>query len=79
MKTMSQATIDHEQIVRITGYRQPSKQLDALHRLGFWRARRCPVTGRVILERPHYEAVCTGGDRKPSQDQPRLRPVLRPA
>jgi len=53
-------TLPAEQIARMTGYRQPARQLRELHRQGFWRARRAKVTGEVILERPHYDAVSTG-------------------
>ena len=73
-------TIDEATICRLTGYRQPSKQLAELHRQGFWRARRCRVTGDVILERPHYDAVCRGSDAKPAANAPKLRtPTLRAA
>lgn len=75
------ATLSPEEIKDLTGYTWPSKQLRDLHRQGFWRARRCLVTGRVILERPHYEAVSRGQDAKPAEaDRPRLhRPTLRAA
>jgi len=46
------------EIVAITGYRQPTRQLAELHSRGFHRA----TMGRdgVVLERAHYEAVCCG-------------------
>lgn len=68
-----------DQIQALTGCRQPSRQLAELHRQGFWRARRAPITGRVILECAHYDAVCAGADRE--QPAPRLRdaPALRAA
>ena len=74
-------TLDEPALIRLTGYRQPSKQLTELHRQGFWRARRCRATGAVILERPHYDAVCRGGDTKPPEaPRPKLRtPTLRTA
>lgn len=76
-------TIDADQIQRITGYKRPGDQLRELHSLGFWRARRCRVTGQVILEQPHYDAVCRGQDAKPaSADRPRprvIKPQLSPA
>jgi hypothetical protein len=60
----------------LTGYRQPSTQLAELKRQGFWRARRS-VTGRVIVERSHYEAVCRGEQGQPA---PKVRqPVVRMA
>ena len=43
----------------LTGYAQPARQLAELLRQGFYRARLSPVTGAVILERAHYEAVTT--------------------
>jgi hypothetical protein len=49
-----------EAIQRITGYKRPADQLRELRRQGFWRARRARVTGEVILERPHYDAVAAG-------------------
>jgi Domain of unknown function (DUF4224) len=41
----------------LTGYSQPCKQLEVLRARGFHRA----IVGRegqVLLERPHFEAVC---------------------
>lgn len=61
----------------LTGYRQAAAQLAELHRQGYWRARRAPITGRVILERAHYEAVARGIDQQPAgQDR---RPETRAA
>lgn len=69
-----------EDVRRISGgYTQPAKQLAELHRQGFWRARRARVTGDVILERAHYEAVCSGQERAPAQAQCHAVPALRPA
>lgn len=47
------------EIEAITGYRAPSMQLQTLHARGFLRAyrNRC---GKIVLERPHYDAVCRG-------------------
>ncbi|MCX7660864.1 MAG: DUF4224 domain-containing protein [Caldimonas manganoxidans] len=47
-----------EELVILTGYRRASDQLAELHRQGFCRARRDRL-GNVILERAHYEAVCS--------------------
>lgn len=58
------------EVAAITGYSQPAKQLAELRRQGFWRARRS-ITGAVVLERAHYEAVCRG-EATPS-NVPRLR------
>lgn len=65
------------ELVELTGYEQPSRQLDALHESGFWRAR-IRRDGRVVLERPHYEAVCAGATPAPvpgseQNDRPKLK------
>lgn len=69
--------IPAEQIARMTGYAQPSRQLRELQRQGFWRARRAKVTGEVILERPHYDQVARGLPTAPGQapHTPKLRRV----
>lgn len=41
------------------GYEQPRRQLAELRAQGFWRAR-LSRSHKVILERSHYEAVCSG-------------------
>jgi hypothetical protein len=68
-----------EELSDLTGCRQPSRQLAELHRQGFWRARRAPITGRVILERAHYDAVCAGADRQQPAPSLRAAPALRSA
>ena len=47
------------ELAELTGYEQPCRQLDVLHKRGFSRA----FIGRkgVILERVHYEAVSRAG------------------
>jgi len=65
-------TLSAEELADLTGYRQPAKQLEKLRADGYWRARRS-ITGRVILERAHYEAVCHGIDAKPAVQRPRVR------
>lgn len=67
--------LGEDEIAELTGYQQPAKQLAELHRLGFWRARRRAISGRVVLERAHYEAVCGAeATRKaPAEREPRLR------
>lgn len=63
-----------EEIQRMTGYKRPGDQLSELHRQGFYRARRAKVTGEIILERPHYDAVCAGGGQSANDsDRPKLR------
>jgi len=53
------ATLTHAELSEITGYTRPTEILAELHRLGFVRARRDRI-GRVVLERDHYTAVCSG-------------------
>jgi hypothetical protein len=53
-------TVPPEELVEITGYRQPAAQLRNLLARGFWRACRAPMSGAIILERAHYDAVCAG-------------------
>lgn len=70
------ALMPEPQIVSITGgYRQPSKQLAELQRQGFFRARISTLTGKVVLEREHYVAVCRGVT---SPETTRPRPKVRP-
>lgn len=58
------------------GYVQPAKQLEILLKRGFYRAWRSPVTGAVVLERAHYEAVCQAATKQPAND-PKARPRVR--
>ncbi|MDQ7745399.1 DUF4224 domain-containing protein [Hydrogenophaga pseudoflava] len=51
--------LSDSEIEAITGYRTPSRQLQTLHERGFTRAYR-NRQGKVVLERPHYDAVCRG-------------------
>lgn len=65
------------ELVELTGYEHASRQLIALHESGFWRAR-IRRDGRVVLERPHYEAVCAGAVPAPvpaseQNERPRLK------
>lgn len=66
-----------DELAALTGYRQAPRQLAELHRLGYWRARRAPITGRVILERAHYEAVARGEDAAPDLKRPTPKLRLR--
>lgn len=78
MTTMAIPTciLDEAELAKITGYKRPADQLTELHRQGFFRARRAPVTGHIILEREHYTAVCHGA--RVSTHAPRVRvPQLR--
>jgi hypothetical protein len=68
------------EVERLTGYRRPGDQLAELQRRGFFRARRSRCTGDVILERAHYDAVCSAGIRAAQEDDSRPRvtpPVLK--
>jgi hypothetical protein len=65
------------ELLQLTGYQRAADQLRELHRQGFARARRSAVSGAVILERAHYEAVARGDGHTQA---PRVRmPVLRRA
>lgn len=72
-------TLSESEIIGLTGYTQPKAQVEELRRQGFFRARKSPATGKVILEREHFNAVCRGDLPERSQrpqvraPQPRLR------
>ena len=64
--------LTRDEIVALTGgYLRPADQLAELQRQGFTRARRSRVTGEVVLERAHFEAVSAG--QRP-ENRPRVRP-----
>lgn len=63
-----------DELAGVTGYRTPKRQLEELHRQGFYRAR-ISATGNVILERAHYDAVCAGD--KPAKEPTVRNPFLR--
>ena len=70
--------LSQEEIEAITGgYKRPGDQLRELHALGFFRARIGRVTGKVILERPHYDAVATGQLAGAGADKAPRRPKVR--
>lgn len=75
---MADLLLSDDEIVTLTGYRQPARQLEELHRQGFYRARRRAMSGAVVLERAHYEAVC-GIDKKAAEAPRARQPQLRPA
>ena len=66
-----------EELADVTGYRRAGDQLAELQRQGFYRSRRSPTTGHIILERVHYDAVCAGA-RPVNEPQVRV-PQLRAA
>lgn len=79
---MADLLLTTEEVHALTGYKRPAQQLAELHRLGYWRARRAPITGRIVLERAHYEAVCAGADLVPgvkARRRPDPEPQLSPA
>ncbi|APW38497.1 hypothetical protein RD110_15860 [Rhodoferax koreense] len=70
---MNSLLMTEEEILTLTGYKRPGDQEEELRKQGFYRARIGPTTGRVVLERAHYDAVCAGG--KPATvNEPRVRP-----
>lgn len=69
---MSTLLLSADEIVQLTGYKQPGAQLAELKAQGFHRARR-NAAGHVVLERAHYDSVCAG--QQPTQATPALRPV----
>lgn len=74
---MSEITLSPAEIQEIAGgYKRPRDQLRALRDQGFYRARIGKVTGQVILERPHYDAVCAGAVQAGAESG-RARPSLR--
>ena len=74
---MITTTRSNAELEQVTGYKRPADQLEELQRQGFYRARRSPTTGHIILERVHYDAVCAGA--RPA-NEPRVRvPQLRTA
>lgn len=65
-------TLTQAELHALTGYRRACDQLKALHAAGYWRARLAP-TGRVVLERVHFEAVCKGQTTGSAAPRPKLR------
>jgi hypothetical protein len=77
-------TLPPDEIRRIAGGRKRARaQLEELKAQGFYRAR-LGIDGKVVLERPHYDAVCAGREVAPDASQrdtsrPRLRSVANRA
>ena len=65
-----------DELVALTTYTQPARQLRELHRQGFSRAR-IGRTGAVILERVHYLAVIKGNAVEPPFDYTQIIPRPR--
>jgi hypothetical protein len=70
------ATLTPEELFEVTGYKRQAEQLVELKRQGFYRARRSPSDGAVILERPHYEAISAGAGKPANEPRVRL-PAVR--
>lgn len=72
-----EATLSASEIEAVTDYKRPADQLAELLRQGFYRARTSPRTGRVILERAHYDAVCAGAKpvKSPQVRMPKVCPA----
>jgi hypothetical protein len=68
---MAGLTFTPEELVDLTEYEQPARQIALLHRRGFWRAY-IGRHGRVVLERAHYDAVCRGEAAAPDRT-PKVR------
>lgn len=68
---MNDLILSDDEILKITRYKHAAKQLAELHRQGFARAR-LARDGSVILERPHFIAVCSGQVSEPERPKPRL-------
>jgi hypothetical protein len=51
--------LSEEEIIALTGYQQPERQIKALRSRGFTRVFRGPK-GNVVIEWPHFEAVSSG-------------------
>lgn len=56
-------TLSVGEIEELTHYKRAADQLRELHERGFSRA--YVRAGVVVLERPHFEAVCRGAVEKP--------------
>lgn len=70
MTVQTTLVLQSEELLQLTGYRAPTKQLEVLHKRGFSRA----FIGRrgVVLERAHFEAVCRGQIGKPVEKSANL-------
>lgn len=77
---MTDSVLSEAEIVELSGgYKRPCDQLRSLQSRGYYRAWRSPLTGRVVLERAHAEAVASGATlmNTPAANDSRPRPKLR--
>lgn len=58
MSTENSILLTQDEIRALTGLQQPASQVERLHAMGYWLARRTPLG--VALPRAHYLAVCAG-------------------
>jgi hypothetical protein len=77
MDTIATLTLSEEEVFDLIGYEQPATQVKRMRELGFWLTWRHLKSGRCIVPRAHYLAVCAGA--KPQADEmPEKRPQVRP-
>lgn len=71
-------TLSQSEVQLLTGYKIPSKQLQELRLRGFSRAYQ-NRSGKIIVERAHFEAVAAGAAPQGPEggDEPKLRPCRR--
>lgn len=60
------------------GYKRPAEQLEELHRRGFVRAWRRRSSGKVVLERAHYDSVVRGQFGSVASPETAARPPAQP-
>ena len=75
MTTNLPLILSETEVQSLTGYKRAKDQIPELQRQGFFRARQSKATGAVILERAHYEAVCTG--RMAANESRAKEPMVR--
>lgn len=76
MHDVDELLMSEAELVKLTGYKRAAEQLEELHRLGFFRARRNRLN-EIVLERAHYDAVCAAAhpaQRQPNEGRPRVLP-----
>ncbi len=69
--TMQSLTLTETEIVEATGYRQPCRQLDALHRAGIPADRR--PDGSVRVWRHHITGIAAPATSQAQRARPKLR------
>lgn len=62
------------ELFELTRYKRPADQLRVLLERGFYRAYRAS-TGDVVLERPHFEAVCAGITKAADAPRAKIKPL----